>query len=90
MFLLARRDNFTQLVAVLTDQLNATVEALMEASRILELIASRNFSGEAADLQQYQLITQSVLALATRLWDSTTNISNQVQGDLYSGILILM
>jgi hypothetical protein len=65
-------------VSELTDELNATVSALEEATLILVDVSSRNFSAEAADLEQYQVQTEAALSLATRLWDAISSINDQV------------
>lgn len=65
-------------MAELTDELNATVSALLEATQTLVDISSRNFSTEMSDLNRYQALTEAAVSLATRLWDSINAISNRV------------
>lgn len=74
------QNNLTSLVSELSDELNATLIALMEASQIRVEILGRNFSAETADLERYQALAAEAVSLATRLWNSITSISNQVGG----------
>ena len=66
------------LVDELNEELNATVLALAEATRIQVEISGRNFSADVANLEQYQALTGEVLSLATRLLDSINAIDAQV------------
>lgn len=75
---LVRRDNSTQIIDSLNEELNETLSALRETSEILEIISRRNFTAEEAELQEYQTITQSALALSTLLWTSAIDTNNQV------------
>lgn len=71
-------EDFTSLVDDLEVELNATLEALTEATQILELISSKNFNADTEDLRQYRELTETLSLLAMTLWDSAMNISNQV------------
>ena len=67
-----------ELVGALNRELVNASAALMEASRTLEVISSRNFSSEMANLEQYESIVTSALSLARTLWEVATSIDEEV------------
>lgn len=66
------------LVDELNEELNSTLLALEEATRISREIFGRNFSAEAADLEQYRVMTDAALSRATRLWEVINALDSQV------------
>lgn len=70
-------------MADLSDELNATLTALAEATQILVELSGRNFSSELADLELHQALTEEATLLAVRLWNSIVAISNQVNSSLW-------
>lgn len=79
-----QRDTLAILVTDLSAELNATLNALREATQILVQLSGRNFSAEMADLELQQALTDEAASLATRLWNSITDIRNQVRSRVYN------
>ena len=67
-----------QLEITRMEELNDTIQAQMEASRIFMLISRRNYSAEMIDLEQYELMVQSALLVANELVESINEANNQV------------